>query len=202
LQARASEPTSLNKGDGVLKKLIVVIAMLAILFVGAYFGSAYLAARHFRQAALSADADQLDAAVDFPAVRDSLKSQMSALMMRKLQNDPEMKGNPFAGLGMMLAPVIIDKAVDAYVTPDGISAAVKGQRPGGETPKDANPDVKASYEWLGVDRFRVRLANRKTSDEGPSLLFERRGIFSWKLIKFELPATVLDTGTPPAATNG
>lgn len=183
-----------------MKRLFVVIAALAILFAGAYFGSAYLAARHFKQAALSADADQLDAAVDFPAVRDSLKSQMSALMMRKLQTDPEMKGNPFAGLGMMLAPVIVDKAVDAYVTADGISAMVKGQKPGESAPKDISPDVKADYDWLSVDRFRVKLTNRKTSAEGPSLLFERRGLFSWKLIKFEIPASVLDMAPEPASS--
>ena len=186
-----------------MKRLIAAVAALAILFAGAYFGSAYLAARHFKQAALSADADQLDAAVDFPAVRDSLKSQMSAIMMRKLQTAPEMKGNPFAGLGMMLAPVIIDKAVDAYGTPDGISAMVKGQKPGGDAPKDINPDVKADYDWVSADRFRVKMTNRKTSAEGPSQLFERRGLFTWRLIKFELPLPVLDktTDTPPAGSN-
>src|SRR5579862_4994538 len=105
-----------------MKKWPLLIVLLLNLFTTAYFGSAYLAASRFKDAAISADPDRLDAAVDFPAVRESLKSQLSAAMMRKFQTDPHLNGNPLAGLGMMLGPVIVDKAVDAYVTPDGISA--------------------------------------------------------------------------------
>lgn len=183
-----------------MKRWGFAIVVAAILFAGAYFGSAYLAARRFKQAALSTDADQLDATVDFPAVRDSMKSQLSAIMMSKLQNDPEMKNNPFAGLGMMLGPVIIDKAVDAYITPDGISALVKGQKPNDGGSKDISPDIKADYEWLGIDRFRVKLTNTKTDTERPSLLFDRRGLFTWKLVKFGLPANLLDKPADPAPT--
>jgi hypothetical protein len=182
-----------------VKKWGLVIAVLAILFGGAYFGSAYLAASHFKHAALSADADQLDATVDFPAVRESLKSQFSAMLTKKMQNDPDMKGNPFAGLGMMLVPVVIDKAVDVYVTPDGISAMVEGEKPNSGQPKGDNPDIKATHEWVTLDRFRVNLTNTKTHADGASLLFERRGLFSWKLIKVGLPDTLMDSPTPGSA---
>jgi hypothetical protein len=59
------------------KKVWGAVAAVVILFGAAYLGSPFWAARQFRNAALSADVDRLDAAVDFPAVRESLKSQLS-----------------------------------------------------------------------------------------------------------------------------
>lgn len=187
-------------GERILSnKWTAVIALFVILFVGAYFGSPYYAAKRFRDAAMSADADRLDETVDFPAVRENLKSQLSAAMMRKLQNDTSMKNNPFAGLGMMMAPAIIDKAVDAYITPEGISALIKGKKPGEPKSTEISRDIKFTYEWVSLDRFRVRTENERTNEEGPAVLFERRGIFTWKLIRFALPSTIFgdkDAATP------
>ena len=180
---------------------LTIAILLAIFFAAAYFGSPYLAANTFKKAALGADSDQLDSSVDFPSVRASLKSQLSALMISKMQNDPDMKDNPFAGLGLMIGPVVIDKAVDAYVTPEGISALVRGEKPKDGASRDMGPDIKASYDWLSIDRFRVKLRNTKANSEGPSLLFERRGLFSWKLIKVELPTDLLDKNNNVSATN-
>lgn len=169
-----------------------MIALAIVLFAAAYFGSPYYAAKRFKDAAMSADADRLDESVDFPAVRENLKSQLSAAMMRTLQNDTSMKNNPFAALGMMMAPAIIDKAVDAYITPEGISALVKGKKPGEPRSTEVSRDIKFTYEWVSLDRFRVRTQNENTRQEGPAVLFERRGLFTWKLIRFVLPSTIFD----------
>ena len=174
------------------RKFTMLIALIAILLVGGYFGSPYYAAKQFKDAAMSADADRLDEAVDFPAVRENLKSQLSAAMMAHLQDDPSMKNNPFAGLGAMMAPVIVDKVVNAYVTPEGISALVKGKKPNDAQATGMNPDIAFKYEWVSLDRFRVNTSNVKTNEAGPSVLFERRGIFSWELIRFTLPSTLFD----------
>jgi hypothetical protein len=176
------------------RKWIAGIAAALALLVIAYAGSPYLAARNLREAAISADVDKLDTAVDFPAVRDSLKSQVSAAMTKRVNDDPGMKDNPFAGLGMMLMPTIVDRMVDTLVTPDGISALIRQGRPGadaaaGRTP---NPDITYRYSYVGIDRFRVRMVNRKRDEPMPSLIFERRGLFSWKLIRLELPDTLFD----------
>ena len=57
-----------------------------------------------------------------------------------MQNDPDMRNNPFAGLGMMVMPAIIAKMVDAFVTPEGISALVKrGKVEGGTTGAEVGP---------------------------------------------------------------
>jgi hypothetical protein len=110
-----------------MKKWIAVGAPLALVTGGIYVGSPYYAAYSLRNAALEADTDKLDASVDFPAVRESLKSQFSAAMITEMQNDPRMRDNPFAGLGAMMLPALIDRMVDAFITPDGIAALIRGQ---------------------------------------------------------------------------
>jgi hypothetical protein len=171
----------------------VGIAIAALLMFGAvYFGSPYVAARQLKQAAISGDADKLDAAVDFPAVRESLKPQLSAALMRKLHDDRDIRDNPLAGIGALLVPTVVDRMVDAFVTPDGLAALVRGNRPSEmkDQPPAENPSIRYDYEWISVDRFRVRLTNTQTQQKGAAFLFERRGLANWKLVKLELPETL------------
>lgn len=175
-----------------MRKWIAVAVALLVIAGGIYLGSPYYAVYSLRNAALEADTDKLEASVDFPAVRESLKSQMSAAMMTKMQNDPEMRDNPFAGLGAMMMPAIIDRMVDSFVTPDGIAAMMRGQKPADRSAAQANPDIESRTEYVSLDRFRVRLHNKKLNEDGPSFLLERRGFATWKLIKLELPADLLD----------
>lgn len=183
------------------KTLQWLIILAVIAFGAAYFGSPYLAARQFREAALEANTDKLDATVDFPAVRESLKSQLSAAMMQKMTDDPAMKNNPFAGLGMMMAPAIVDRAVETFVTPDGLSNLIKGARaPGQAEPRKFNPDIEFPTEWVSLDRFRVHIRNIKSGEDGPSLLFERKGLFTWKLIRLEIPPSVFKDEVPATSS--
>ncbi len=171
-----------------MKKLLVIAVAGLLVGGGAYAGSPYLAASNLKEAAISGDADQLEGQVDFPAVRESLKSQLSAALTEKMNSDPSMKDNPFAGLGMMMIPAIVDKAVDVYVTPDGLSAMVRGSKPNENKTATAqdNPDIEYTYEWVNTDRFRVKMTNTKTNEPGPTLVFDRQGFASWKLVKVDV----------------
>lgn len=176
-----------------MKKLVGLAAGVLLIGGGAYLGSPYLAARNLKATAISGDPDNLDGEVDFPAVRESLKSQISSAMTKKMASDPAMKDNPFAGLGMLMLPAIIDKAVDAYVTPDGIAAMVRGSKPNDSksTDRAENPDIQYSYDWVNMDRFRVKIANTKTHEDGPAMVFERRGVMTWKLVKIDITDSFL-----------
>lgn len=168
---------------------IVVAAVLSVVAI-AYVGSPFWAARQFKEAALSGDVDRLEASVDFPSVRESLKSQLTIALTTKMQSDPEMQSNPFAGLGMMIMPAMVGKMVDAYVTPDVMSAMMRSGRV--RTAKNAEPvkaDVEYDYSYRTLDRFAVTArASDAKADEVPRFVFERRGILSWKLIRIEMPA--------------
>lgn len=171
-----------------MNKFLGIAFAALLLGGGAYVGSPYLAANDIKNAAISGDADQLEDKVDFPAVRESLKSQVSTALTQKMNTDPSMKDNPFAGLAMVMIPAIVDKTVDAYVTSDGLSALVRGAKPAEAkaAPSSENPDVEYTYEWVNADRFRVKTANSKTQKVGPTLVFERQGFTSWKLVKVDV----------------
>lgn len=175
-----------------MRKSIVVAAAVALVTIGIYGGSPYYALHSLRAAAIDADSDKLEASVDFPAVRDNLKSQMTAALMAKMKNDPEMQNNPFSGLGLLVLPSIVDRMIDAYVTPVGIAAILRGQNPAEKAKIEDNPDIESKAIYVSLDRFRVRLRNARLNQEGPSFLLERRGFATWKVIRLEIPPSLMN----------
>lgn len=169
-------------------KLLGIVGAALLIGGGAYVGSPYLAASNLKDAAISGDVDQLEANVDFPAVRENLKSQLSVALTQQMESDPDFQGNPFAGLASMMIPAFVDKAVDTYVTPDGLSALVQGSEPSkeGTAATKGTEEIEYTYEWVNVDRFKVNMTNTQTNERGPTLVFDRRGFASWKLVKVDV----------------
>lgn len=75
---------------------------------------------------------------------------------------------------------------------DGLAALVRGAKPSEDKPHTVNPDVQYDYEWVTLDRFRVKIFNARTKEQGPTLVFDRTGVTRWKLEKLELPASLFD----------
>ena len=171
---------------------LIVGAALA-LFALAYVGSPFWAARQFKQAALSADVDRIEKAVDFPAVRESLKAQLTPALTQTMQSDPDLRANPFTGLGLMMMPAIIGKMVDAVVTPEAISAMMKsGRVVRRQTKASTHAKVDYTYGYRDLDHFAVTaLAADTKADDAPTFVFERRGLLAWKLVRIEVPAAAL-----------
>jgi hypothetical protein len=93
---------------------------------------------------------------------------------------------------MMLAPAIIERAVDAYVTPEGMAAIVRGKKPAGASKAEAaNPEPDYKSEWLDLDTFRVTPVGQGANDPMPSFIFKRQGFASWELTKIEFPENFL-----------
>lgn len=181
----------------------VGLGVLAALVIAGYFASPILALQGLTAAAKAGDKARLESAVDFPAVREGLKSQLKASMTRKLEEDPKLRDNPFAAFGQMLLVGVVDKAVETYATPDAIANMVAtneppkniGATPGGPVVEQPQPEVKKAksdtevhYGYVDLDHFRATYRDRKDGDQEPfGLVLERRGLFKWKLVKIELP---------------
>lgn len=181
----------------------VGLGVLAALVIAGYFASPILALQGLTAAAKAGDKARLESAVDFPAVRESLKSQLKASMTRKLEEDPKLRDNPFAAFGQMLLVGVVDKAVETYATPDAIANMVAtneppkniGATPGGPIVEQPQPEVKKAksdtevhYGYVDLDHFRATYRDPKDGDQEPfGLVLERRGLFKWKLVKIELP---------------
>jgi hypothetical protein len=163
-----------------------------LLLVAAYLASPFLALDQLSRAVRTGDRDRLSVLVDFLSVRASLKDQFSAVIARRTSDNQEVKKNPFAGLVLMLVPVILDKVVDAIVTPDGIAELLA--RPIGDHPKEATGKTKRwnrSWSFVDFSHFKAEYSDPNDPRIVFGLLFEERGLLSWKLVRLELPGDEL-----------
>lgn len=186
------------------------VGVLVALLIAGYLASPIFALRSLTEAAKAGDKARLESAVDFPAVRESLKQQLRATMTRKIESDPKLRDSPFAAFGQMLLVGVVDKAVDAYATPDAIAAMVANSEPprnlgGAESRPAAAPpasqpeapaaarskdrsNIEVHYGYQDLDHFRATYRDRRDGDQEPfGLILRRQGLFGWKLVKIELP---------------
>ncbi|MGH6978689.1 hypothetical protein D3C80_761380 [compost metagenome] len=176
------------------QKLIIRLGGAAVAaFVLAYAASPLLAARSLVQAAKTGNEHALERQVDFPAFRASLKDELSARMVSEMRKDERLGG--LSGLGMLLAPTLVSGAVDAFVTPQAISAMVQeGKAPKPDLakvepdvePKSESQKVRQSWGYRDLDTFAVTLKRDDQPDEQVSLLMKRRNLFGWKLAGIDL----------------
>ena len=178
-----------------IKALIGGILVLLLLVLGGLYAfSPVLSAKALVKAAQAGDEAGLERLVDFPAFRTSLKEELNARMVAELSGNDAALG----GLGMLIGPALISAAVDAFVTPQAVSAMVRSAEapvaePGEpiQTP-DATPakadQVKESYGYRDLNTFAVTLTREDRPDDRLELLMKRRGLFGWKLAAVDLPA--------------
>lgn len=175
------------------RRLILFLTAIVLLLVAAaYAGSPFLAVRGFVAAARSGDAGQLNDAIDFPAVREGLKSQAVAAIDGRLDGDHRTRHSPFGGLGKLLAPLVADQTIDALVTPDAIAGLVRrgDVRASGSGGPPARP-LRYSNAYVDPDHFRTTLVSPDRPDSPAGLIFERRSLFWWKLVRLDLPKDIM-----------
>ena len=130
-----------------------------------------------RAAAEAGDAAAFAAYVDFPALREDMKAELTPLLAAEAGR----RGGPAAGLfGAALAGPVID----ALVSPEGLSAAFVA----GAAASAAAPPARALQ--VGEDPFVTRrgLSEFLLSPRdrpGTGLVFTRRGL-AWRLSGIEL----------------
>ena len=175
----------MNKGK-------VVLGIAAGLFAIYIVAAPYITVHQMKSAAESHDGEALSEYVEFPSVRQSIKDQVNVMFAKKMAEDEEMKNNTFAAFGAALAGMMVDKMVDAYVTPTGITQLMAGGKPqpqatqGEEASSSAarKPLSDASMSYESLDKFVVRV---KGNDGGEGKFVLRRRGLSWKLTDIIIP---------------
>jgi hypothetical protein len=182
---------------------IALVLVAAVLAAGAYLGSPFFAFRALSEAADAGDTARLERLVDFPRLRASLKDQLNARLIGSLQGGSVGDG-PFGALGALLGPTIVDRVVEATVTPTGVAAIVRSGRapvtdaaPPTQAPPEPPPtpaapakdsrDTRFAYD--GLNRFRVTTTVKEAPDSPLGWVLERRGLIGWRLVAIELPPT-------------
>lgn len=160
-----------------LKALLVV----AVLALGAYwYWSPYLALNSMKAAVEARNADDFNLRVDFPRVRESLKTQFSSLPAQGR-----------ATAGMLLGEGFADKMVDVLVRPEFVAQAMEKAQPylqkvaGENGGKDGG--IKWEFERAGLNRFIVYGTPDNSKDVRIGAVLERSGFATWKLTGLEIP---------------
>ncbi|RQZ27473.1 DUF2939 domain-containing protein [Burkholderia sp. Bp9090] len=195
------------------KALIAGVIVIAIGGVTSY-ASPYITMHQMRSAMVDKNADAFSSHVDFPSLRESLRAQFAALMQVKMTNSADMKDNPFAGLGMMMAMGFANQLIDTMVTPSGVmtmmaqgsakpvhpdvppSSAGKSEEGqananGEVTPHASNDSPQVDYSVGYKDWSTVTATARKGTEDQVTFVFKRDGLWSWKLAGINLPVDKL-----------
>lgn len=205
---QSAPPPRRRRLGWVLALLVAVAVLAAILYAAA---SPYLALRGLKQAIDARDAQAISRYVDYPALRISLKQQLTDELMRRI--DLQRHDNPLAMLGAMVGSALIGPLVDAYATPEGVAALLSGLPPNGDPrqhppaldqaappvpapassatppalasapPPPAAPQSSAAYH--GINEF-VAVYQRDAGGTRYAAIFRRSGLFGWKLSAIDL----------------
>lgn len=174
------------------KKLIgSLIAAVIVLIGGYYYASPYIVLNSIKSAAQAGDSEKVSAYIDYPSVRQSFKDQMNAYIVKDMASK---ETNGWEALGAMMATTMVDKMVDAVVTPEGMTLILQGknlkdnvkdsvQQEESSIQDEHQPDYKSGYTSLNDFEIVVK-------DQGKAkqvkVLMVRNGL-SWKINKIVVP---------------
>lgn len=192
---------------------IALGGLFAVALVALYAVSPWIAAERLARALKSGDPAAIDRMVDFPAVRQSLSSQLTARMNAEMREDPETANNPFAGLVTLIAPTLVNQLVNVIVTPEGIAKlsreAMKAKkaedaqdRAAGKAKKnrDDGEDIEPTLAYTGLNTF---TATYEAPGKGAMVwTLGRDKLFFWKLKSIQVSEIVLDGLTDEAERDG
>lgn len=169
------------------------IGGVVVAAAGWFFYSPYHVLGKLEKAGKSGDADYINAHVEYPSVRASLKESFSRVIFKGVTEDPA-RQNGFALAGVAFASMIADKIVDGLVTPEGVSAMLRGRLPGDVVKKEPEqagegsaqaatdrPKPQMGYDSLNV--FKVKVGNDKSR---VVVTLARDGVFDWKLTRVDM----------------
>lgn len=187
-----------------MKKWLWLAAVLLVALL-AYVGAGpYLTVRAIRDAVEKQDASALSREVDFPALRTSLKAQLTDKLVREA--GPDAQASALGSIGLRIAGGLIGGSVDAMVTPTGLGALMEGRKvwkrigdgfappppPPSATdnadsaiaPAAPRPFDGAAYRYESLSRFTATVRD----DSGRPIVFvmTRDGL-RWKLSDIRLP---------------
>jgi len=184
-----------------MRILKLLVALAVVLAIGWLAASPYITLYQMKQAADARDGEALSEHVDFPSVRQSIKDQLNTRVARKMGTDSDDSG-ALAMIGASVASVLVDRMVDAYVTPTGIAEVMEGNPPGprlwhegadehpaegenSKTPADREAlRDKAKLSYTSFSRFVVTVPDKSGAE--CQLVLRRRGL-GWKLTEILLP---------------
>lgn len=172
------------------------------LAVGFYLTPFY-SLRQMQHAAKTHDATTLNRYVDYPALRESLKTSLQGEMSKALLQDKTDNGmNAFA---KMFATAFVNPLVDTLVTSESVALMLRANMPKSASknqPSEATPSSKAdntknatedekiitNHHYQDFNHFVVTVAKPQFPKAVFTFTLSRDGFLSWKLTGIAIPA--------------
>jgi hypothetical protein len=187
-----------RQGDPVMsmKKTIVIIGLLILVVIVYVAAGPFITLHEIKTGIQDQDSEKLSAYIDFPALRENLKEQLNAYVMK--QATTELKDNPFGALGMALGAKLVDTMVDSSVTPTGLSNLAAGRKPQQGSGQKLEPFHNARYSFDSINKFSARVPE----EGGGEIRFvlTRDGL-SWKLTNIVVPIGAESSGSTEAGSS-
>lgn len=173
---------------------IFTVIILLIAIVAYLYASPYLVLNQMKSAAQQGDSDKLNQYIDYPSVRQSLKDQLNAYMLKELKQE---KNNEFAKFGSMLATSMTDTLLDTVITPKGVGLMLQGKNLNpshmstttvdpSEKIEKAKNDVEYKMYYSSFNRFVVNVKNTERHNQRVQVVMQRDGL-SWQVKQLIIP---------------
>jgi hypothetical protein len=164
---------------------LIVISAAALFFL--YAASPYYSVWRFGETLRANDMNALAARVDFPEVRGSLKKQIRDHFFGVLKKK---KSDQIAQLLTSAEPSLLDRLIDAYVTPDGLATIISNPAPiknaSSFSALSSFSSQRREIDWSKTRRvFFTSPRDFAVDHEGITLRFRCNGL-GWKLREIDL----------------
>ena len=170
---------------------LLFIVLLGV--VGFFVTAPWWAFRSMRDAARTGDVPALAQLVDYNAVRQSMSAQLSGRPPAEAP-PPDMLHDPIGAITSMFKPSApATPEVERYISASALAALADGRPPNAPLAPGAREPFPMIAFW-GPDRCRITVADPSLASRKTEFTFQRRGIFTWKLVRIVLPGRA-----PPAA---
>lgn len=175
--------------------------VLAAVVAGLVFVAApWFAFRGLREAARTDDAAGLADLIDYNAVRRDIADQIQPASV-PASPPPDIWHDPLGALKRAIQPMTQPTpATDAYLTAKALRALTNGRTPAAGAGSGAHDPFPMVRYW-GPNRTRIGVRDKSQPHEAV-FTFERRGFFTWKLVRLALPdrTPVQQPADAPAAS--
>lgn len=171
----------------------IISALIFVAFVASLFYAPYLAVDNMRKAATAHNAALVSSYIDYPRLRENLRAEINSKLTNR-QSGSENGISLGQAVGDVIASAVVGRMIDAIVRPESLALMMQGyyRAPVSAMGKSNNPPSQVRYTELSrgyedIDLFDVSLSKPANPDSRLVFVFEREGLFTWKLVSIRFP---------------
>lgn len=174
-----------------MRKLVFGLLGLAAL-AAAYCAYPFWIASTLLHAVATRDRAVLEAYIDFPRVREGLKADFNAQLLKGVLADHGQPGATFGGaIATLIGPQVVETMVDALVTPAGLVQALAGHatmtgEDSGAIERRIRQNVR-SARFIAPDTFSIALGEAGEPEENWVHVILSLSGFTWRVTSLRLP---------------